>query len=65
MSPLRESFLEQWHTTNNKQETRKRELASERSSLTRLSNNITYAAIALQIFGLMLILAKDLAKDAQ
>lgn len=65
LTPLRKSFLEQWLATNNMQEARKHELESERSSLTRMSRNMSYAAIALQMFGLMLILAKDLAKESE
>ena len=42
-----------------------RELQRERSSLTRKANYSSYAAIAFQLFGLMLILTKDLLKERQ
>jgi hypothetical protein len=62
MYPHDKALLEQLTASNNKKEARKRELEGERLSLTRKSGNATYAAIVLQIFGLMLILGKDLAK---
>jgi hypothetical protein len=57
------SFREQIVESIRSKETRMQELHAERASLTRRSTYVTYAAIALQIFGLMFIMAKDIAKD--
>jgi uncharacterized membrane protein len=57
------SFREQIVGSTNKKENRKHELERERSSLTRRANYASYAAIAFQLFGVMLILAKDLTKE--
>jgi len=40
-----------------------RELVSQRATLIRRMNYSSYAAVALQLFGLMFILAKDLLKE--
>jgi hypothetical protein len=58
-------IIEQLVVSTEAKENRQRELADLRSGLVRRMNNVTYAAIALQIFGLMLILAKDLAREAR
>lgn len=53
-------LIEQWRVTNERKENRKRELDGARSSLALRASTVTYGAIVLQIFGLMLILTKDL-----
>jgi hypothetical protein len=40
-----------------------RQLENNRAMLVRRSGYATYAALALQMFGLMFIVAKDLLKD--
>lgn len=60
--PIYMPMVERWVETNRLNETRRAELQVLRSRLRTRASNITYAAIALQIFALMLILAKDLAK---
>ena len=63
LMPVMKSFREQIVESINKKENRKHELEHERSSLTRKANYASYAAIAFQLFGVMLILAKDLTKE--
>lgn len=63
LMPVMKSFREQIVESINKKENRKHELERERSSLTRRANYASYAAIAFQLFGVMLILAKDLTKE--
>ena len=60
--PIYMPMVEQWVATNRVNETRRAELQMLRSRLRTRASNITYAAIALQIFALMLIVAKDFAK---
>jgi uncharacterized membrane protein len=59
------SFREQIVASITRKENRKHELERERSSLTRNANCASYAAIAFQLFGLMLILTKDLLREKQ
>jgi uncharacterized membrane protein len=59
------SFREQIVASISQKENRKHELERERSSLTRKANYASYAAIAFQLFGLMLILTKDLLKETR
>lgn len=61
LMPLARSLREQILASINKKESRIRALERERASLARQSKYATYAAISLQIFGLMLIFTKDLA----
>jgi hypothetical protein len=63
LMPVMKSFREQIVESISKKENRKHELERERSSLTRKANYASYAAIAFQLFGLMLILTKDLLKE--
>ena len=61
--PVMKSLREQIVASINKKESRMHELQRERSSLTRKAGYASYAAIAFQLFGLMLILTKDLLKE--
>jgi hypothetical protein len=63
LMPVMKLFREQIVESINKKENRKHELERERSSLTRKASYASYAAIAFQLFGVMLILAKDLTKE--
>ena len=63
LMPLMKSFREQIVESINKKENRLRELERERSSLTRRADYAAYAALTFQLFGLMLILTKDLLKE--
>ncbi len=63
LMPVMKSLREQIVDSIHKKESRMRELQRERASLVRKSNYSSYAAIAFQLFGLMLILTKDLAKE--
>jgi len=65
LMPVMKSFREQLVESIHKKESRLHELALERSSLTRSATYASYAAITFQLFGLMLILAKDLMKEKQ
>jgi hypothetical protein len=60
--PIEKSFGEKVAENFDKKENRMRELENLRESLGRKSEYATYAAISLQLFGLMLVLAKDLFK---
>lgn len=61
--PVMKSLREQIVESINWKENRMRELERDRASLVRRSAYATYAAISLQLFGLMFILAKDTVKD--
>jgi len=63
LMPVMKSFREQIVQSINKKESRRRELEQERSSLTRKAGYVSYAAVTLQLFGLMLILTKDLVRE--
>lgn len=63
LMPVMKSFREQIVASITKKENRKHELERERSSLTRKANYASYAAISFQLFGLMLILTKDLLRE--
>jgi hypothetical protein len=63
LMPVMKSFREEIVASIHQKETRKRELERERSSLARKANYASYAAVTFQLFGLMLILTKDLAKE--
>jgi len=61
--PVAKSLRAQIIASINKKESRMRELEGERTALGRQSKYATYAAISLQIFGLMLIVTKDLVGE--
>ena len=63
LTPLAKSLREQILMSINRKETRMRELERIRASLARQSKYATYAAISLQMFGLMLIFTKDLVGE--
>jgi hypothetical protein len=65
LMPVMKSFREEIVASIHQKETRKHELERERSALARKANYASYAALALQLFGLMLILTKDLAKESR
>ena len=61
--PVMKSFREEIVASIHKKQDRKHELERERSSLGRKANYVSYAALSLQLFGLMLILTRDLLKE--
>ncbi|MEY2559015.1 MAG: hypothetical protein QOE34_2440 [Verrucomicrobiota bacterium] len=63
LMPVMKSFREQIVASITTKEDRRHELENERSSLARKANYASYAAITFQLFGLMLILTKDLLKE--
>ena len=63
--PVMKSFREEIVEGIHKKENRKHELERERSALARKANYVSYAAITFQLFGLMLILTRDLAKESR
>jgi len=63
LMPVMKSFREEIVESIRKKENRKHELERERSALARKANYASYAAITFQLFGLMLILTRDLAKE--
>lgn len=63
LTPLAKSLREQILASINKKESRIHELERIRAALARQSKYATYAAISLQMFGLMLIFTKDLAGE--
>jgi hypothetical protein len=65
LMPVMKSLREQIVASIDKKESRMHELQRQRSSLTRNASYASYAAIAFQLFGLMLILTKDLLKEKQ
>jgi uncharacterized membrane protein len=65
LMPVMKSLREQIVESIQKKEDRMRELQRQRATLVRRSGYSSYAAIVLQLFGLMLILAKDLLKERQ
>ncbi|MFZ1219064.1 MAG: hypothetical protein WAO00_07210, partial [Chthoniobacterales bacterium] len=63
LMPVMKSFREEIVASIQKKETRKHELERERSALSRKANYASYAALTFQLFGLMLILTRDLTKE--
>ena len=63
LMPVMKSFREQIVESINRKESRRHELERERSSLMRRATCASYAAISFQLFGLMLILTKDLLRE--
>lgn len=63
LMPVMKSFREQIVESISRKENRKHALERERSDLRAKANYTSYAAIAFQLFGLMLILTKDLMKE--
>jgi hypothetical protein len=63
--PVMKAFREQIVASIDKKENRMKELQRQRSVLTRNASYAGYAAIVFQLFGLMLILTKDLLKERQ
>jgi hypothetical protein len=61
--PVMKSLREQVVNSSDSKHARMRELVSQRATLIRRMNYSSYAAVALQLFGLMFILAKDLLKE--
>jgi hypothetical protein len=65
LMPVMKSFREQIVESINRKESRRHELERERSSLMTKANYASYAAITFQLFGVMLILTKDLLREKQ
>lgn len=63
LMPVMKSFREEIVASIRQKETRKHELERERSALSRKANYASYAALTFQLFGLMLILTRDLTKE--
>jgi hypothetical protein len=63
LMPVMKSFREEIVASIRQKETRKHELERERSGLARKANYASYAALSFQLFGLMLILTRDLTKE--
>jgi hypothetical protein len=63
LMPVMKSFREQIVDSITRKESRRHDLEGERSSLLRKANYTSYAAITFQLFGLMLILTKDLLRE--
>ncbi|MEY2497744.1 MAG: hypothetical protein QOD12_1300 [Verrucomicrobiota bacterium] len=63
LMPVMKSFREQIVESITRKESRRHELERERSALTRNANYASYAALTFQLFGLMLILTKDLLRE--
>ena len=61
--PLMKSLRQQILTSVDRRHNRMQELENDRAMLVRRSGYATYAALALQMLGLMFIVAKDLLKD--
>jgi hypothetical protein len=61
--PVMESLTRQLSESIERKEDRMRELERERSSLETQAGYASYAAISLQIFGLMFIFARDILRD--
>jgi hypothetical protein len=65
LMPVMKSLREQIVASIDKKESRMKELQRQRATLTRNSSYAGYGAIVFQLFGLMLILTKDLLKEKQ
>jgi hypothetical protein len=63
LMPVMKSFREQIVESITRKESRRHELERERSSLTQKATYASYAALTFQLFGLMLILTKDLLRE--
>jgi len=63
LMPVMKSFREEIVASIQKKEIRKHELERERSALAQKANYASYAALTFQLFGLMLILTRDLTKE--
>ncbi len=63
LMPVMKSFREEIVASIQKKETRKHELERARSALAQKANYASYAALTFQLFGLMLILTRDLTKE--
>ena len=63
--PKIKSYREKWIQNFSNKEREVKALQERRATLARRQTLIGYLAIGLQVFGLMLILAKDLSKDQQ
>jgi hypothetical protein len=63
LMPVMKSIREQIVESINQKENRKHELERERLALREKASYASYAAITFQLFGLMLILTKDLLKE--
>jgi hypothetical protein len=63
LMPVMKSIREQIVESISRKENREHGLESERSQLRARANYASYAAITFQLFGLMLILTKDLLKE--
>ena len=63
LMPVMKSIRQQIVESIDQKENRKRTLERERWTLREKANYASYAAIALQLFGLMLILTKDLLRE--
>jgi hypothetical protein len=61
--PVMESLAEQLGKSIERKESRMRELERERSSLESKAGLASYAAISLQIFGLMFIFTRDILRE--
>ena len=64
MAPHLKSLIEQYVSNYENKETRILELQDKKANLAWWGNLTTYAAVSLQLFGLMFVLAKDLVSDA-
>ena len=63
MTPHLKSLIELYVTNYENKEQRIRDLQNKKSDLNWWGNLTTYAAVSLQLFGLMFVLAKDLVSD--
>jgi hypothetical protein len=63
LMPVMKSFREEIVASIHQKEDRKRDLERQRSALARKATYVSYAALTLQLFGLMLILTRDLVKE--
>ena len=63
LMPVMKSFREEIVASIQKKEIRKHELERDRSALAQKANYASYAALAFQLFGLMLILTRDLTRE--
>lgn len=63
--PYIKTSNEQFIATYQKKEARIKELQDKKANLSWWANLVTYAAVSLQLFGLMFVLTKDLTKDVK
>lgn len=63
MAPHLKSLIEQYVSNYENKEAKIRELQDKKANLNWWGNLATYAAVSLQLFGLMFVLAKDLVKE--